>query len=185
MDSLNPFLAKHKEKSDFNQYWYSKATINFMASECEQFGQKIAFLSTPSIYFSLKNKEIKAASRVFDFDTKFNKDPGFVFYDFNKPEDIPADLHSYFDMVVIDPPFITREVWEKYATAAKLILIKEGGKILLSTIDENEGFIDELLGAKRRAFRPSIPNLVYQYSLYSNYESEGLLAKNPEIPDFD
>jgi EEF1A lysine methyltransferase 1 len=65
-----------------------------------------------------------------------------------------------------------------------LILAPEG-KILLSTIDENEPFIDELLGAKRRAFRPSIPNLVYQYSLYSNYESEGLLQKNPEIPDFD
>lgn len=47
-------------------------------------------------------------------------------------------------------------------------------KILLSTIDENESFILELLGAKRRAFRPSIPNLVYQYSLYSNYDSEGI-----------
>jgi hypothetical protein len=59
MDLLNPFLAKHKEKSDLNQYWYSKATINFMVSECEQSGKKIAFLSTPSIYFSLKNKEVK------------------------------------------------------------------------------------------------------------------------------
>ena len=47
------------------------------------------------------------------FDQKFNKDPGYVFYDFNKPEDIPADLYQTFDMIVIDPPFITREVWEK------------------------------------------------------------------------
>jgi 16S rRNA G966 N2-methylase RsmD len=47
------------------------------------------------------------------FDQKFNKDPGYVFYDFNKPEEIPADLHQTFDMIVIDPPFITREVWEK------------------------------------------------------------------------
>ena len=60
MDQLNPFLARHKENADFNQYWYSKPTINFMASECEQHGKKIAFLSTPSIYFSLKDKEIKA-----------------------------------------------------------------------------------------------------------------------------
>jgi hypothetical protein len=66
MDTLNPFLAKHKEKADMNQYWYSKATINFMAAECEQFGKKIAFLSTPSIYFSLKNKEIRGTSKVFD-----------------------------------------------------------------------------------------------------------------------
>ncbi|CDW78226.1 UNKNOWN [Stylonychia lemnae] len=158
MDQLNPFLARHKENADFNQYWYSKATIGFLVSECEQFGNK--------------------------FDQKFAKDPNFVFYDFNKPEDISKEFEKYFDMVVIDPPFITREVWEKYSEAAKF-LVKDGGKILLSTIDENEPFIMELLGASKRAFRPSIPNLVYQYSLYSNYDSEGLNNKNPEIPEFD
>lgn len=31
-------------------------------------------------------------------------------YDYNKPEDIPAELHGTFDTVVIDPPFITHEV---------------------------------------------------------------------------
>ncbi len=36
-----------------------------------------------------------------------------MFYDFNKPEEIPAEIHGTFDMIVIDPPFITREVWEK------------------------------------------------------------------------
>jgi hypothetical protein len=66
MDSLNPFLVKHKEKSEFNQYWYSKATINFMVSECELYGKRIAFLSTPSIYYSLKDKEIRGSSKVFD-----------------------------------------------------------------------------------------------------------------------
>ena len=66
MDLLNPFLVKHKEKADMNQYWYSKATINFMVNECEAYGKKVAFLSTPSIYFSLKNKELKASSKVFD-----------------------------------------------------------------------------------------------------------------------
>jgi len=46
-------------------------------------------------------------------------------YDFNHPEAIPESLHHLFDCVVIDPPFITREVWEKYASAAKLLLVKE------------------------------------------------------------
>ncbi len=93
-----------------------------MAAECEQFGKKIAFLSTPSIYFSLKDKEIKAQSKCFDFDQKFAKDPNFIFYDFNKPEDLSKELECYFDMVVIDPPFITREVWELYTKAAKYLL---------------------------------------------------------------
>ena len=33
------------------------------------------------------------------------------------------------------------------------------------------------------AFRPSIPNLVYQYDLYTNYHSEALDQLNPEIDD--
>ena len=88
-------------------------------------------------------------------------------------------------MVVIDPPFITREVWEKYAEAARILLKPEGGLVLASTIDENEGFMNELLGCQRRQFRPSIPNLVYQYSLYSNFDSDGLNSLNPEIPQQD
>lgn len=47
------------------------------------------------------------------FDKKFEKrNPTFVFFDFHKPEDIPEKYHNFFDYVVIDPPFITRDVWE-------------------------------------------------------------------------
>ena len=108
-----------------------------------------------------------------------------MFFDFNKIENIPEDLHHKFDMVVIDPPFITREVWEKYAEISRLLLKEEGGHALLSTIDENEEMILEIMGAKRRAFRPSIPNLVYQYSFYTTYEHPDLDEKNAEIPEFD
>uniref|UniRef100_A0A7S3I0D0 N6-adenine methyltransferase n=1 Tax=Favella ehrenbergii TaxID=182087 RepID=A0A7S3I0D0_9SPIT len=172
-----------------NQYWYSKPTIEFMAREVEQQcgneGDGCAFLSTPSIYFSLKDKGVKARSKCLDFDTAFNKDPNYVFYDFNRPEDLPEELCGTFHMVVIDPPFITREVWEKYTAAAKRLLRPQGGIILGSTIDENEAFMGELLGCAKKQFRPSIPNLVYQYSLYANYESEGLENPNPEIPPMD
>ncbi len=36
-----------------------------------------------------------------------------MYFDFNKLEEIPEDLHNYFDFVVIDPPFITHDVWSK------------------------------------------------------------------------
>ena len=95
-------------------------------------------------------------------------------------------LHT-FDMCVIDPPFITREVWEKYTEGAKLLMKQdeEGnmvGNLLCSTIDENAEFMHELLGVKPTVFRPSIPNLVYQYSFYTNFEDEQANEKNPEIP---
>jgi hypothetical protein len=44
------------------------------------------------------------------YDKKWESDPGYVFYDFNEPESIPQELLHSFDMVVIDPPFITHEV---------------------------------------------------------------------------
>jgi hypothetical protein len=34
-----------------------------------------------------------------------------------------------------------------------------------------------------QAFLPSIPNLVYQYNLYTNYPSAQFAVKNPEIPE--
>jgi len=88
---------------------------------------KCAFLSTPSIYFSLKDKAVKKAAKVFDIDETFGtKDKNFVYFDFNKWETLDESLHGAFDMVVIDPPFITREVWEKYADCGKLLLKKDG-----------------------------------------------------------
>jgi hypothetical protein len=95
-------------------------------------------------------------------------------------------------MVIIDPPFITREVWEKYAATTKLLLLEEttsdredhskANCILLSTIAENEAMMKELLQVNPVAFQPSIPNLVYQYNLYTNYNSERLAKVNEEIP---
>ena len=73
-NKLNRFLARHKENADMNQYWYSKPTIEFMAKEVELLCaategsevKKTAFLSTPSIYFSLKDKDVKANSKCLD-----------------------------------------------------------------------------------------------------------------------
>ena len=67
---------------------------------------------------------------------------------------------------MIDPPFITQDVWELYAAAVLKIIKKDvdgniTGKILLSTIDENESMLLELLKVNKRKCRPSIPNLVY------------------------
>jgi 16S rRNA G966 N2-methylase RsmD len=112
-----------------------------------------------------------------------------VYYNFNKPEELDSKLHHQFTMVVIDPPFITREVWEKYAEACRLLLcdaddvtdVSKNGAILLSTIAENQDMMNDLLNVTPVVFQPSIPNLVYQYNLYSNYNSERLSTINDEI----
>ena len=56
-----------------------------------------------------------------------------MFYDFNFPTNVPESLIGTFDLVVVDPPFIVREVWEKYAETSKLLLksgVDESGKFI-------------------------------------------------------
>ena len=65
----NTFLSQTNEKRDLNQYWYSKHTIDTLcnavreglslSSSSSSLGSnaRVAFLSTPSLFFSLSSKE--------------------------------------------------------------------------------------------------------------------------------
>lgn len=82
------------------------------------------------------------------FDPKFaSEGKHFVPFDFNKPQDVPSELVGTFDFVVVDPPFITREVWELYTQTVKLLLRSKDSKVLLTTIGElNFCFLAALVG---------------------------------------
>jgi hypothetical protein len=183
-------LKEFEEKPEFNQYWYSQKTIDRIVEEVVRVGGRVGFLSTPSLYFALP-ESVRESCFVFDIDEVWKNDRGFVLYDFNSPDTLREDLHNSFDMVVVDPPFITEEVWRKYAIASK-ILLKSGkdestglylGKVILTTIYENKNLLKELLDAESTAFLPSIPNLVYQYNLFTNYPALSFERRNEEIPE--
>jgi len=186
-------LNENTENADYNQYWYSSNTIDNIVKELIQLNGRVAFLSTPSVYFALP-QELKNRSYCFDYDKKWSDDRGFVFYDFNDIQTIPTELYESFDVVVVDPPFIVKAVWEKYAEAARLLLktgsetsydgiIIPHGKVILTTIIENSDLLLNLLDARPTIFMPSVPHLVYQYNLFTNYPSEVFAQKNPEITD--
>ena len=186
--SPSTFLSSHAEKLKLNQYWYSSPTISAMVSEVEALSSRCAFLSTPSVFFSLTSPTLISASRLFDFDQQWASHTSYVHYDFHHPQLLPASLHHQFDYVVIDPPFITEDVWRLYAEAALLLLVPPTSnpppRLLLSSIPENLELLHSLLGVHIVAFRPSIPTLIYQYSFFTNYPSERLSHPNPEIdPD--
>lgn len=84
---------------------------------------KAAFVSTPSIYFALKSAEVRERSVILDYDERFKAKAAklggeSIFYDFNDSLNIPEKYHHAFDFVVIDPPFITEEVWSKVGNFA-------------------------------------------------------------------
>ena len=65
----NTFLSQTNEKRDLNQYWYSKHTIDTLCNVVREglslspssssigSNARVAFLSTPSLFFSLSSKE--------------------------------------------------------------------------------------------------------------------------------
>ncbi|GAQ87321.1 nucleic acid binding protein [Klebsormidium nitens] len=181
-EQVSVFVSKYKEKAALNQYWYSPKTIEVIVKEVELVAKKVAFLSTPSIYFSLSDAAIKKESYVFDLDTQFACGSNFVQYDFNKPTDIPTSLWHSFDCVVIDPPFITADVWKKYG-ATVTALLRPQGKIILTSTHENAELLHSLFAVTPQLFSPSVPHLVYQYRLYCNYPSTFFSEPNPEIGD--
>jgi hypothetical protein len=117
------------------------------------------------------------------FDTSWEYCPGYHFYDYNHPTNIEGSLLGTFDLVIVDPPFISHSVWEKYATTARLLLKGYSAHIIATTVDENAGLMDSLFGCKPTVFRPSIPHLVYQYSVFTNFPSLTLADKNPDLQE--
>ena len=161
--TTNTFLKITPENENFNQYWYSESSLAAIVNEIlAQNCQSVACIACPSLFFTLKQKQpdIFANSVLLDIDTQWEKEPGFIEYDYRKPLNVGDREHS-FDCVVIDPPFITRDAWELFALAGNT-LIKPNGVIICSSIAENEPMLNELVHVHAVAFKPSIPHLIYQ-----------------------
>lgn len=196
--SRSAFNAAHI-KSEFNQYWYSRSTIHHLVREVCHHATACAFLSTPSLFFALDERrgdemaedearmtQLRRSSRVFEYDAQWASDPCYVHYDFHQPEQVPIQYMAAFDYVVADPPFITADVWAHYATTAKLLL-KEGGKLLFTTVLENHTMLENLLDRPLfiAAFYPAVEHLTYQYVCFLSYEPTCLAQPNAELPEAD
>jgi predicted methyltransferase len=114
-------------------------------------------------------------------DTSLSYDPNYLYFDFENPESLPSHIMGTFDMFVIDPPFITSDVWEKYALTVKRLMRTSNGYILTTTIAENEELMYRLFQATSTIFKPCIPHLVYQYRTYTNFPSSILSMTNKEL----
>lgn len=156
-----------------------------IVQEVEKFATRVACLSTPSVFFSMTNTKLQSVSMIFDIDKELGKnmESNFSYFDYRRLDAMDKDLHGKFDFIVVDPPSIQKEDWKLYAQAAKLLL-SPGGRILCTTISENDQLLEELLDLHANVFLPSIPNLVYQYSIFTNYDSDALAISNPEIDGF-
>ncbi len=68
--NVDAFLQSNPENFSLNQYWYSKLTIETLNSAVFEIlekvsGKRVAFLSTPSLYFALSESD-RENCKVFD-----------------------------------------------------------------------------------------------------------------------
>ena len=181
-------MTLNDENPNLNQYWYSERTRETLCTAIRESislkggsEARVAFLSTPSLYFTLSDEERKQCT-LLDYDTTLSSQncKSYKFYDFNYPASIDANLRGSFDVIVIDPPFISPSVWKSYAITVSL-LAKEGAHIICTTVAENEALLERLFMCQKTNFQPSIPNLTYQYNTYANFESSALSTTNAEL----
>eukprot|EP00919_Chromeraceae_sp_WS-2016_P031212 GHVR01073762.1.p1 GENE.GHVR01073762.1~~GHVR01073762.1.p1 ORF type:complete len:205 (+),score=35.27 GHVR01073762.1:123-737(+) len=198
--TTSDFVKQTPEKFDLNQYWYSTHTLSTIVDEItnlynEENKIRIAFLSTPSVYYSCP-KYIQFNSKLFDIDTQWWDDPNFQYFDYNHPDNIPSCHKGKFNVCIIDPPFITEDAWSLYGQASKILMKQSdininnnnnnniNNKLILSSIPENINMLLRIFESDTLhevLFKPSIPRLVYQYSFFCNYATTALSYSNKEI----
>lgn len=150
-----------KENWQLSQFWYDENTIQHLSSsalsKCE-FGSKIGLISCPSLYRTIKSSQEaelkKLEVKLFEFDKRFTCfAPDFIYYDYNEPLSVDSAYNNYFDVVLVDPPFLSEECLSKTAETVKLVG-KADCKIILCTGSVMEALAGKLLNVSRCSFRP-------------------------------
>jgi len=124
----------------------------------------------------VKLKEIRPPSCVLtllEYDRRFECHSDFVFYDYKEPLELPDCLQANsFDVVVVDPPFLSEECLTKAATTTKY-LAKD--KVILCTGAVMEDKAQQVLNATPCNFVPKhANNLANEFYCYLNYKSDYL-----------
>ncbi|EKE38312.1 hypothetical protein ENUP19_0078G0013 [Entamoeba nuttalli] len=118
------------EDWELSQFWYDKATgdrvIDYIANYVNSIENcKVACVSTPSIYRAyIRNKEKvpNAEFVLFEYDTRFQVfGINFSFYDYKKPTMLKEEYHHQFDLIIVDPPFLSDECDEKVSHTVEFL----------------------------------------------------------------
>jgi hypothetical protein len=177
------FNETHPENPAFNQYWYDSVTVDVIVEELSDLVRvgegegnppvRIAFLSTPSIFHAACKRGLIKNCFLFEFDPELlvENHSHYIKFDFRSLE-FEREIIGSFHVFVIDPPFISKEVIDAYANAYRILRTNDDAKVIITSIAENEPLLHAAFGHRISSppFKPTIPNLVYQYSLFVNYD---------------
>ena len=123
-----------KEDWQLSQFWYNDSTAEILGKAILQDADEntvIAIASAPSVYAAIQKlpKSEVPTEHIYclEFDRRFEVLAGknFVYYDYNEPHNLPAQVLHKCHRILIDPPFLEGECQKKSAIAARNMLVED------------------------------------------------------------
>ena len=116
--------------------------------------------------------------KIFEFDKRFESfGEDFQFYDYNKAveENYLLEFASSFDLIIVDPPFLSEECLEKTSLIVKRLL-KVNGLIILNTGSVQSELAEKHLSLKESSYKPQHKNnLGNEFSSFANFDLDKYL----------
>lgn len=163
-----------QENWELSQFWYDLQTAETLAEVALQVAGeegRIACISCPTVASRLQKMKSKSSlSFIFEYDERFKGLFGdyFIFYDYNQPLNLKEELKHSFDLVMVDPPYLSLECLEKVSQTVHF-LAKE--KVVLCTGAVMEPTAKELLGVDPCKFTPKhANNLGNEFKCFANFD---------------
>lgn len=166
-----------------SQFWSNQETAETVAQEirrlCASTSSAVACVACPTIYVYLKKIDPKIPVQLLEYDNRFKRyGSDFTFYDYNQPEELPSALKHAYQVIVADPPYLSKECLEKVAQTISFLARSKDSFLLLMTGEVQKERAAELLNAYPCGFRPQHSNkLGNEFRLYTNYAPPERLGK--------
>ncbi|KAI2602679.1 putative N6-adenine methyltransferase-domain-containing protein [Hypoxylon sp. NC1633] len=178
-----------------SQFWYSSETATLLARKLldgVKEDEVIAVVSAPSVFVALKNMLNTAGANsikpknvyLLEHDQRFSVFSEFVFYDFQQPIKLPAQMKGSVDRIICDPPFLSEDCQTKAALTVRWLSRSstEAGsesrsRLIVCTGERMETLVTKLyryFGAHTTTYEPRhARGLSNEFYCYANFECDG------------
>ncbi|RWR85435.1 DNA methylase [Cinnamomum micranthum f. kanehirae] len=200
LEALKEFLNEQKQRSShgeeeeeeavslvsedwrLSQFWYDRETAETVATELKNLSistsSPVACVACPTLYAYLKKIDPNISVQLLEYDKRFEQyGSNFTFYDYNYPEELPSELKHAYQVVVADPPYLSKECLEKVAQTIDFLARPRESYLLLLTGEVQKETAAELLNMHPCGFRPRHSGkLGNEFRLFTNYDPEDRLG---------
>lgn len=140
---------------------------------------KVALLSCPSLYKSIRNIHSNGIVRIFEYDQRFSVyADDYIHYDYKLIVNDPEYMTQYtehFDIIIADPPFLSEECIHAMSMLINRMR-KPDSSIILCSGDVIADWAKTHMDLKQCEFRPQHErNLANEFGSFANFNLDELV----------